>query len=437
MFCKLSRFSLKALMVGMVLLGVATALFAQQEVQGIRVWAAPDSTRVVFDLSAAVQYKLFTLQNPDRVVIDIDQTLFNAKFDQISLMDSGIKAIRHSSQENGKLRIVLEIQKEMKPDSFLLAPNETYGNRLVIDLASPEAAKPAVTVSLPEKSEPTISQSRGPRKTFVVAIDPGHGGEDPGAVGRRVRLREKDVVLSVAKKLQFLINAQPGMRAVLIRTGDYYVSLRRRTIIAREHGADLFISVHADSFKNPQATGASVFVLSEKGASNEAARWLAESENRSDLVGGVSLDDKPNVLASVLLDLSQTACQRLSQELATHLIQHLGRVTDLHHETVQRAGFMVLKSPDIPSVLVELGFLSNYKGEKKLASMSHQHTLATALLSGVKAYAAKRPGPVKLNENWNVAKKSQNKKIAKKSKRVKRPAVARSSNKKGAPYGAS
>lgn len=389
---------LKALWLG--LLFFCCTAFAQKDVEGLRVWASPDSTRLVFDLSESVKYKLFTLENPYRVVIDIEDAQFKAKFDQTGLENSKISRLRHATREGG-IRLVLDMQDKVKPSSFLLTPNQTYGNRLVVDLTFQGESKLAQSPNNLKE----IDLGKMSTRDFIVAIDPGHGGEDTGAIGHHQHLKEKDVVLNVSKKLQAMINSQSGMKAFLIRTGDYYVGLRSRMEIAREKGADLFISVHADSFKDARATGASVFVLSEKGASNEAARWLAERENRSDLIGGVKLEDKGDLLASVLLDLSQTASQSASHELATHLITSLGKITDMHHKTVQRAGFMVLKSPDIPSVLVELGFISNHKGEQKLATPAHQQALATALLAGVKAYAAKRPPPVKHPENWTVAKR--------------------------------
>ncbi len=381
------------------------ALYAQKNVQGLRVWASPDSTRLVFDLSDTVSYKLFTLDNPHRVVIDIEDATYKAKFDESTLTDSGIVKLRHGVRNKG-VRLVLDLQDKVKPSSFLLAPNQTYGHRLVVDLALNGPSKiVSQAQSTAAQNTAKLDHSNLNTREFIVAIDPGHGGEDTGAIGNQLQLREKDVVLSVSKKLQSMINAQPGMKAVLVRKGDYYIGLRNRMALARDLGADLFISVHADSFKDGRASGASVFVLSEKGASNEAARWLAERENRSDLIGGVKLEDKGDLLASVLLDLSQTASESASHELANHLISNLGKVTDLHHKTVQRAGFMVLKSPDIPSVLVELGFISNQRGEKKLQSDAHQKALASALLSGVQAYVAKRPKPVKQPDSMTVAKK--------------------------------
>lgn len=388
-----------------LVLGKSAVLLAK-EIEGIRLWASPESTRIVFDLSDKMNYKVFTLENPARVVIDFEEGDFQAKIDQINLGDTGIQRIRHSRKEKG-LRIVFDMQKDVKPASFLMTPNQTYGHRLVLDLPLSETKVAAATSAPSSTIKPVADLGHYATRDFIVAIDAGHGGEDTGAIGRNHQLKEKDVVLSVAKKLQNMINAQPGMKAFLVRTGDYYIGLRKRMSIAREQGADLFISVHADSFNDPRATGASVFVVSEKGASNEAARWLAERENRSDLIGGVSLEDKSNILASVLLDLSQTASKSASYELATHLISNLEKVTDLHHKSVQHAGFMVLKSPDIPSVLVELGFLSNHQGEEKLLNTAHQLALAKALFSGVKTYVAKRPAPVKQIQNWNVAKKHQ------------------------------
>ncbi|MGE3320043.1 MAG: N-acetylmuramoyl-L-alanine amidase [Candidatus Berkiella sp.] len=371
---------------------------AAQKIDSLRVWASPSSTRVVLDLSGEVKYKLFTLDNPHRVVLDVEDTELKSKLDETKLAESGISNVRYA-HEKGRVRIVFDVEAKVKPSSFILAPNQSYGHRLVIDLAKTANKVAAV------KADAKIYAAR----EFIVAIDPGHGGDDTGAIGLKQKLLEKDVVFSVARRLESLINAQKGMRAYLVRSGDYYVGLRKRMSLAREQGADLFISVHADSFNDPRASGASVYVLSEKGASNEASKWLAERENRADLIGGVSLEDKGDVLASVLLDLSQTASRNASHELATHLINNLGKVTDMHHKSVQRAGFMVLKSPDIPSVLVELGFISNHEGEQKLALATHQQALANALLAGVKSYAAKRTLPGKHPDDSNMAhKKTRN-----------------------------
>ncbi|MCS5710169.1 N-acetylmuramoyl-L-alanine amidase [Candidatus Berkiella aquae] len=369
----------------------SSSVWPAQKIESLRVWASPESTRIVLDLSGEVKYKLFILENPYRAVLDIADTELKSKLDETMLEGSGIKRVRYA-HENGRVRIVFDLDSKATANSFILSPNQSYNHRLVVDLA--QAIKTPAIVKADAKKYST--------REFIVAIDPGHGGDDTGAIGLKKKLREKDVVFAVSKKLEALINAQKGMRAYLIRSGDYYVGLRKRMSLAREQGADLFISVHADSFNDPRASGASVYVLSEKGASNEASRWLAERENRADLVGGISLEDKGDVLASVLLDLSQTASRNASQELAAQLIANLGKVTDLHHKSVQRAGFMVLKSPDIPSVLVELGFISNHKGEEKLAHATHQQALANALLTGIKSYAAKRSAPVK-HDDSNMA----------------------------------
>lgn len=383
---------------------LSSLVWAKAQVEALRVSPGERSTRIVLDLSEPVTYKLFTLDNPLRVVIDIPATQLKKGADRLDLAATGISAMRHSHSEKG-LRLVFQMASMVKPSSFLLSGKQ--GHRLVIDLGESTPPVKAQTKQVAPNKHKFLVKNQPQRmsvREFVVAIDPGHGGADSGAVGREHHLKEKDVVLQVSKKLQVLINAQPGMRAFLIRTGDYYVGLRKRMSIAREQNADLFISVHADSFKDPRATGASVFILSEKGASNEAARWLAEKENRSDLVGGVKLEDKGDLLASVLIDLSQTASKTASQELGNHMIANLAKVTDLHHKTVQSAGFMVLKSPDIPSVLVELGFISNQRGEEKLLNPSHQQMLATALLGGVRSFASKRSVPLPPTQ-WTVAKK--------------------------------
>ncbi|MCS5707547.1 N-acetylmuramoyl-L-alanine amidase [Candidatus Berkiella cookevillensis] len=389
----------------LVFLGMRLAMGATT-IQGARVWAAPDNTRVVFDISDQVEYKLFTLSNPNRVVIDFKNADWKAK-GAPQLNDSNIKSFRHGVRDTHDLRVVFDLHEAAKPKSFILAPNKTYGHRLVLDLES--TTKKSVEKGIEKNTEQIISvpevssslptpikrpQKQQNNKRYIVAIDPGHGGEDPGAVGRRFKTKEKDIVLQVARMLERKVNETPGLQAFLIRNGDYYVGLRQRINKARGQGADLFVSIHADSFKDSKATGASVFILSEKGASSEAARWLAESENRADLIGGISLDDKGDVLAQVLLDLSQSATKAASYELGQSVLNSLGRVTNLHKASVQQAGFAVLKSPDIPSILVEVGFLSNHIGEENLRKAAHQEKIASALLEGVKAYFAHRGQPL-------------------------------------------
>lgn len=359
---------------------------ANTNVEDVRVWDAPDSTRVVLDVSGSPDYKLFTLNNPHRVVIDLKQTswLVNKKPD---LGHSSIDNLRFAKRNTDDLRIVLDINEPVKPNTFVLAPNQSYGYRLVIDLPlkSPRT----------DTKDPIVNNSKLHRqKEFVVAIDAGHGGEDPGAVGRHYKTYEKDIVLDVSKRLARKVNSTPGMRAYLVREGDYYIKLRQRIQRARKQGADLFISIHADSFKDSKANGASVYILSEKGESSEAARWLAERENRADLIGGVSLDDKGDILAQVLLDLSQSASKAASYEFGESVLKSLSKVTKLHKRKVQQAGFAVLKSPDIPSILVELGFISNRDGERNLSRSHHRETLANALLDGIRGYMVEKGTPI-------------------------------------------
>lgn len=349
---------------------------AQETVQlkNIRIWAAPDNTRVVFDITRPAGYDLMLLSDPFRVVVDLDKTEPVTAMPRPALRDGFIRGIR-SGQHGDFLRIVLDLKKQVQAKSFLLAPNERYGHRLVVDLFDGREQQVVIQEETPEPG----------RRDVVVAIDAGHGGEDPGAIGPR-GTHEKKVVLQIAKKLAHTINRERGMRAVLTRSGDYYLPLRKRIELARRHRADLFISIHADAFTNPRVSGSSVYVLSSRGASSEHARWLAERENASDLIGGVSLDDKDNLLASVLLDLSQTASLEASIDAAERILEGLKKVGTLHKPGVESAAFAVLKSPDIPSLLVEAAFISNPQEEKKLLNGAYQQKLARALTASVKRY---------------------------------------------------
>jgi len=361
----------------------------------VRLWAAPDNTRVVFDVSGPLTHKLFSLENPDRVVIDIPAGRAAATLKAESVSGGLVKGVRVARNKPDTLRIVLDLQQRTRPRSFSLKPNGQYGHRLVIDLfetgraekpdstrpANPAAARPAVTRIAPASA-----------RDLVIAIDAGHGGDDPGAIGRR-GTREKDVVLAIARRLAALVEKEPGMRPVLIREGDYYVGLRQRINKARQHKADLFISIHADGFKDHRAHGSSVFVLSNRGASSEMGRWLAAKENAADLAGGVSLDDKDDLLAEVLLDLSQSATMEASFEVAENMLSELKRISKTHKSTVQQAGFVVLKSPDIPSMLVETAFISNPAEENKLRDTRHQQALANAMLKGIRDYFGSHPPP--------------------------------------------
>ena len=342
--------------------------------KNIRVWAAPDNTRVVFDVTSPVMHDIELLSGPDRVVIDLQNTEPFAELPQPVLQDGYVRNIRHG-QHRDFLRVVLDLNRQARVKSFLLAPNQHYGHRLVVDIYDTEEQQVVIKEAAPAPGH----------RDVVIAIDAGHGGEDPGAIGQR-GTHEKTVVLQIAKKLAQAINRERGMRAVLTRTGDYYLPLRKRVELARRHKADLFISIHADAFTNRRVSGSSVYVLSNRGASSEHARWLAERENASDLIGGVSLDDKDSLLASVLLDLSQTASLEASIDVAEEVLAGLKKVGRVHKPGVESAGFAVLKSPDIPSLLVEAAFISNPQEEKKLNSSAYQRKLASAVAAGVRRY---------------------------------------------------
>jgi len=367
--------------VGVILLLLATGVVAAPvQVQNLRMWQAPDETRLVFDVSRPVQHNVFTLSSPARVVIDLSHASLPKALSQPKPDDDVLAEIRSAVRPNGDLRVVLDLKRPVRPKSFLLRPNRQYGHRLVLDLLKENAS--AV------RQEPVRHGTAyaAPRlRDVVIAVDPGHGGEDPGATGAR-GAKEKHVVLAIARELERLIKREPGMRPVLVRKGDYYLRLRKRIEIARAHKADLFVSIHADAFRDPKVRGASVYALSQNGASSEAARWLAERENSADLIGGVSLDDKDDLLASVLLDLSQTATIEASVEAGDQVLRGLKKVGRVHKRHIQQAGFVVLKSPDIPSILVETAFISNPTDEKRLRSARHQRKMARAILEGIRSY---------------------------------------------------
>ncbi|OZB06243.1 MAG: N-acetylmuramoyl-L-alanine amidase, partial [Marinobacter sp. 34-60-7] len=362
---------------------------AATRVDGIRIWPAPDHTRLVLDTAGPVDHNVFALSGPSRLVIDLKDTALKADFDAVELSGSPIQRIRSAPRNGNDLRVVLDLKSDIKPRSFVLEPNQQYGHRLVIDLIDEKGTR------VERASSPTITQDQQGKRDIIVVVDAGHGGEDPGAIGPR-GTREKDVVLKMAKTLTDLINKQPGFTAKMTRTGDYYIGLRNRTILARKYNADLFVSVHADAFRTPQPRGASVFALSERGATSETARWLAQSENRSDLIGGaggVSLDGRDDMLAGVLLDLSMTASINASLGVGSSVLGQLGSVAKLHKPGVEQAAFAVLKSPDIPSILVEAGFISNPIEEKNLATQWYRDKLANAIMDGIHAYFQKTPPP--------------------------------------------
>ncbi|HEY4968721.1 MAG TPA: N-acetylmuramoyl-L-alanine amidase [Steroidobacteraceae bacterium] len=367
-------------------LGAATLLSAllplaayAAEVRGIRLWAGPDSTRVVLDLSGRATHSLQVLKNPDRVVVDVAGARLAPRPRPTPAGAGAVKLVRMSRQPAG-LRIVLDLSRPIQAKSFLAAPNNRYGYRLVIDLGVGQG------VETPVKAEHAPPDARD----LIIAIDAGHGGEDPGAIGKN-GTREKDVVLAIARQLALKISAEPGMKAVLTRNGDYFVPLRDRMRRARAQAADLFVSIHADSIRDRRVDGSSVYILSQRGATDEASRWLAERENASDLIGGVSLDDKDDVLASVLLDLSQSASLSASQIAAERVLRQLNRVGEVRKPQVQQARFMVLKSPDIPSMLVETAYISNPQEELRLRAPPHQAQLAAAIHQGVHDYFYANP----------------------------------------------
>ncbi|KEF31532.1 MAG: AMIN domain-containing protein [Gammaproteobacteria bacterium] len=382
------NFSIRAVtvLIASLLLLVSVAVEAGSRVEGARVWPAPDHTRLVLDVANRVDHNIFSLSGPARLVIDLKNTDLKTDFGNLDLSGSPIRRIRSAPRNGTDLRVVLDLKTDIKPRSFQLDPNGQYGHRLVVDLVDESGRR----VDKPAK--PTVTQEAAGKRDIVVVVDAGHGGEDPGATGPR-GTREKDVVLKMAKNLASLINKQPGYTAKLTRTGDYYIGLRNRTLLARKHNADLFVSVHADAFRTPQPKGASVFALSQRGATSETARWLAQSENRSDLTGGVSLDGRDDTLAGVLLDLSMTASINASLGVGSSVLGNLGKVAKLHKSGVEQAAFVVLKSPDIPSILVEAGFISNPQEEKNLSTQWYRNKLSKAIFSGIEEYFQKTPPP--------------------------------------------
>ncbi len=393
-------FSKRIFSMGAMLCLFAVALSNVQaaQVDGLRVWSSPNNTRLVFDISAPIKYQILELNNPDRIVVDFSNTTISRALPNRAAGASVISAIRSSTRNKYDYRVVLDVNSKVKPKGFLLKPTGVYGHRLVLDLeniAPSHRAKKHFVPTITTKKSVThqhLPSKRVKRRDIIVAIDAGHGGEDPGALGRR-GTKEKDLVLAIARKLEKLLKKEYGIRPVMIRQGDYYVSLRGRIIQARKLKADLFVSVHADAVRNRKAHGASVFVLSRKAATTEAIRWLEKTQNNTDLLGGVSLGDKDNVLASVLLDLSQSATLMASAEVGSSVLKNLKSVGNVHKGSVERAGFVVLKSPDIPSILVETGFISNKNEEKKLKNKKYQAKIARAIHEGINQYFRKYPPP--------------------------------------------
>jgi N-acetylmuramoyl-L-alanine amidase len=384
-----------------VLTLLATPLRAQAAptLLAVRVWPATDYSRITLEHDRPLVFRHLLLKNPDRLVLDLDGVEFNAVLQSLpgKVIDNDphIRLIRAGRFKPDVVRLVVELKGEMKPQVFSLAPVGDYGHRLVLDLYP--AAPPDPLLALLQKhaqdgtfARPDASAAPTVDRLITVMIDPGHGGEDPGAIGHGGTY-EKTVVLSIARRLKARIDAEPNMRALMTRNGDYFVPLARRVAKARRVRADLFISIHADAFMKPTAGGSSVFVLSENGASSTAARWLAQRENAADLIGGVNLGAKDSHLARTLLDLSQTATLNDSLKLGRAMLDEIGAFNRLHKPQVEQAAFAVLRAPDIPSILVETAFISNPDEERRLNDESYQEQMAEALLDGLRRYFRKNP----------------------------------------------
>ena len=358
-------------------------------IEEIRLWSDPEKTRFVFDLSGPPDYRAFSVSNPYRYVVDIKNSDFEKNLKLPALKESPVSKIRKAKKDNNtNVRIVFDLNTRVTPKSFVLTPFNQHGNRLVVDLYKFQRKGE-------EKIKVAVKEPSNNFRDAIIAIDAGHGGEDPGAIGPRNEL-EKNVVLSIAKKLAKLVNDEPGFRSKLIRKGDYYVGLRKRIKIARENKADILLSLHADAFKTANVRGASVFAISDRGSTSEEARWLAENQNQTDLIGGmgeyVKIDTKSEPLVrNVLLDLAFGYSQRESLELGAQVLKELKTVTKLHKEKVEQAGFMVLKAPEVPSILVEVGFISNPKEAHNLSDAGYQIKIARSIFGGVKNYIYDRP----------------------------------------------
>ncbi|GAB2180543.1 N-acetylmuramoyl-L-alanine amidase AmiC [Denitratisoma sp. agr-D3] len=415
------RFAAASLTLAVTPVGFAASV---SSILGVRVWPARDYTRVTLEYNQPIKYTQLLVKDPDRLVVDLEGVEFNSVLQslpgKISGTDPYIKLIRAGRNKPGVVRLVIELKGEIKPQVFTLAPVGEYGHRLVLDLYPAQPVDPLMAFlekagdgSLKAESQLNFADApaeppkdkakeksldradRGEKlpdvsRLVTVVLDPGHGGEDPGAVGQGGNY-EKNVVLSIARRLKAKIDAENNMRSTLTRDGDFFIPLHQRVQKARRVQADLFVSVHADAFLKPTARGSSVFVLSENGASSAAARWMAKKENDADLIGGVNLAVKDPFLAKTLLDLSQTATLNDSLKLGKSVLGELGRINTLHKGEVEQAGFAVLKAPDIPSILVETAFISNPEEEARLTDEDYQDRIAEAVLRGIKRYFAKNP----------------------------------------------
>ena len=354
------------------------------DVNAVRLWRAPDHTRLVLDLSEAAEFSTLSLENPERFVIDLSQSRLTASLTALPLEGTPLSGVRSGIRQGADLRLVFDLSASVRTSVFLLPPNDTTGHRVVVDLFDKTPT---------EEPEPVLSvESLESRRDIVIAIDPGHGGEDPGALGPG-GLREKTVVLQIARRLENQLAKIPGFKPMLVRTGDYYVSLKNRRDKARALEADLFVSIHADAFREKSARGASVYALSMRGATSTTAQYLADTENAADLVGGVELAEMDPMLAGVLADLSMTGTLDASLNLGALILEQIDGVARLHKKRVEQAGFAVLKSPDVPSLLIETGFISNPGEAERLATPAYQDKMARAIRRGIQSWFARQPPP--------------------------------------------
>jgi len=394
--------ALAAGLIALLLLYFAPSAFAQERIVAARLWPSPDYTRLTLESKRPVKFKLFSIKHPDRLVLDLDDVALGPALDELSKKvsadDPYIRSLRVARNRPGVVRVVLDLKGEVKPQIFALKPIAEYGDRLVLDLYPLHPKDPLLALiqsdgklrGIPD--HPGATRRPAVERLATIVIDPGHGGEDPGAKGR-YGTYEKNVTLMIGRRLKKLIDAQPDMRAVMTRSGDYYLSLAARVAKAQRVDADLFVSIHADSARHMgrHARGSSVFALSQRRATSEAARWLAKSENDADLIGGVQLKHKDTYLRKTLLDLSQTATIDYSLKLGASVLSAIGRVNPLHRGHVEQASFAVLTAPDIPSILVETDFISNPREEKRLTNSAYQEKIARAILAGIKKYLAQNP----------------------------------------------
>ncbi|WP_297817657.1 N-acetylmuramoyl-L-alanine amidase [uncultured Paraglaciecola sp.] len=385
---------LNVILTSFLLMAFTTASFANNTIEGLRIWPSPNTTRLVFDLADTPTYTYFTLKNPQRLVIDIENTPRNFDFKKVANESKLVKKVRYSTAKNPQsVRVVIELNKKLKKNIFALPPTAPYGNRLVIDLNDSDSAAQKIVLNSKSTTD----------RDIVIVIDAGHGGEDPGSIGPSGSY-EKDVTLGIAKRLESLIGKEKGMKAVMTRAGDYYISPNKRPQLARKHKADMFVSIHADAFTTPVPRGASVWVLSMKRANTELGRWLENTERHSELLGGAAeiIQDTANerYLAQTFLDMSMDHSLTTSYDVSRDMLKHLKNVTSLHKDKPQGASFAVLTSPDIPSILVEMGFISNPQEEKNLNWSKYRQKMAQSLFNGLKQHFKGSPPDGSLWAKW-------------------------------------